>query len=238
MKKTDTGAPKGRKRKAPEAAPPAAPEAPGRKSAPSAGSPLAVAASVVEPELDEEELDSEAEDPLEAFFVSESERRRISQSFSSEGSEAGPAAKSAVLELLGFWVADEEYAVPIVGIQEIIKVPTITELPRAPEVVLGIISLRGTIVPVVDLRRLLRLDEKPVTRQARILVVRTDDEPVGLLVDRVTSVVRFEEDQIEPTPRTMRRQTSELVRGVGRVGTRLIIILDAKALVNVMDSAA
>jgi purine-binding chemotaxis protein CheW len=238
MKKTDTGAPRGRKRKASEPADPAAARAAetgaARSPAAQTSMPFALAPAAAPVET---ELDQDAGDPLEDFFVSEAERDRIAASFSSEGDGAGPSATRAVLELLGFWVADEEYALPIVEIQEIIKLPVITELPRAQDVVLGIISLRGTIVPVVDLRRVLRLEERPATRQARILVVRTDDEPVGLLVDRVTSVVRFEEDQIEPTPRTMRRQTSELLRGVGRVGSRLIIVLDVKAVVNVMDSA-
>lgn len=223
MKKTpDTSdAPRGRKRKqaaAPESAPRPAVVAPATASEP-------------------EPADVDDYDPLAEFFVSQGEREVVAQSFAADG--ATSSAARSIIELLAFWVADEEYAIDIVEIQEIIKVPLITELPRAHEAVLGIISLRGTIVPVVDLRKVLRLEERAVGRPARILVVRAGDEPVGLLVDRVTSVVRFEAEKIEPTPRTMRRQTTdELVRGVGRVGTRLIIVLDVNSVVNVMDSAA
>jgi purine-binding chemotaxis protein CheW len=232
MKKTTppSDAAKGRKRRAGDAA--AAEEA---IAPPLPPRPAAVAAA---PAPDTQPADpDEDRDPLAEFFVSQGEREVVTQGFAGDG-QASPAART-IVELLAFWVADEEYAIDIVEIQEIIKVPLITELPRAHETVLGIISLRGTIVPVLDLRRVLRLEEKPVGRPARILVVRAGDEPVGLLVDRVTSVVRFESEKIEPTPRTMRRQTTdELVRGVGRVGTRLIIVLDVNSVVNVMDSAA
>ena len=221
MKKTTETSPRGRKRKAG-----AADEAPREVPRPVPAEP-APAASDEEAPLD----------PLAEFFVSSGERELVAQSFA-EGGKATPAGRT-IVELLAFWVADEEYAVDIVEIQEIIKVPLITELPRAHDTVLGIISLRGTIVPVLDLRRVLRLEERPVTRGARILVVRAGDEPVGLLVDRVTSVVRFEAEHIEPTPRTMRRQTTDqLVRGVGRLGSRLIIVLDVNSVVSVMDTAA
>jgi len=223
MKKTPetSETPKGRKRK--DAAAPAP-------------RPAAVAPATAS---DAEPADADADDydPLAEFFVSQGEREVVTQSFATDGTTS--TAARTIVELLAFWVADEEYAIDIVEIQEIIKVPLITELPRAHATVLGIISLRGTIVPVLDLRKVLRLEERAVGRPARILVVRAGDEPVGLLVDRVTSVVRFEADKIEPTPRTMRRQTTdELVRGVGRVGTRLIIVLDVNSVVNVMDSAA
>jgi purine-binding chemotaxis protein CheW len=176
-------------------------------------------------------------DPLQEFFVSESERSQMTRSFAAGGAKATVGSEE-MLELLAFWVADEEYAVSIVEIQEIIKLPPITELPRAFASVLGIISLRGTIVPVLDLRRVLHLEERPMSRQTRILVVRSAEDPVGLLVDRVTSVMRFERDKIEATPHAMRRQTSEFVRGVGRLGSRFIIILEVKAVLAIMDAAA
>lgn len=177
-------------------------------------------------------------DPLDDFFVTDAERQRMVASYAGDGPRTATVARQKMLELLAFWVADEEYALPIVDIQELIKVPPVTELPRAHEAVLGVISLRGTIVPILDLRRVLQLEERPMTRQTRILVVRPEDEPVGLLVDRVTSVVRFEADKIESTPRAMQHQASELLRGVGRVQNRLIIVLDVGAVVNVMDAAA
>ena len=138
-------------------------------------------------------------------------------------------------ELLAFWVADEEYAIDIVAIQEIIKVPVITEVPRAPSQFLGIISLRGTIVPVVDLRTLLHLENRPITNASRILVLRGDGEPVGMLVDQVSSVVRLDQETIEAPPKTMERGASELLRGVGKEGERMLIVLDLTAVLTALE---
>jgi purine-binding chemotaxis protein CheW len=252
MKKTEPGSgAKGKKRQSPTSSA-AVKTAPAGESTTSSAHNAASAAApapavpgaagvddIEDSSVTDTEADGEAEayDPLDAFFVSDEERRRIAQSFSGEGTVSSPSSHDMV-ELLAFWVADEEYALHIVEIQEIIKVPGVTELPRAHAAVLGIISLRGTIVPVLDLRHILRLEARPITRQARILVVRTNDDPVGLLVDRVTSVARLEADKVEATPRTMQRQTSELVRGVGRVGTRLLIVLDINAVMDAMENPA
>ncbi len=179
--------------------------------------------------------DEPAKDPLDDFFVGEEERQRaLGFSGDFEASRVG----RNIVELLAFWVADEEYAVEITEIQEIIKLPIITDVPRAHPSVMGIISLRGTIVPVVDLRLLLGLERRVISRQSRILVLRADGDPVGLLVDQVTSVVRLESDAVEPPPRAMQRHASEMLSGVGRLGGRLIIILNAAAVLDVMENAA
>lgn len=237
MKKNEPKAPTRTRRKRagdPPLESPAARATDEAPSMPATNAPPAEVAAVM-PETAGGEI---AGDPLDDFFVTEIERQRIVASYADDGPMTAPGTRQKMLELLAFWVADEEYALPIVDIQELIKVPPVTDLPRAHEAVLGVISLRGTIVPIVDLRRVLKLEERPMTRQTRILVVRAEDEPVGLLVDRVTSVVRFEADKIEPTPRAMQHQSSELLRGVGRVQNRLIIVLDVVAVVNVMDAAA
>lgn len=180
--------------------------------------------------------DGQAEDDFSDFFVSAEERGASLVNYS--GADAKTTSSRDMVELLAFWVADEEYATSIVDIQEIIKLPVVTPVPRAHPSVLGITSLRGTIVPVVDLRRVLRLDERPITRQSRILVLRGEGDPVGLLVDRVTSVVRLDSDTIEATPRAMEREGNHLLKGVGRQGARLIIILDTPAVLGVLESAA
>lgn len=177
-------------------------------------------------------------DPFADFFVTEGERQGPSDTYLGETMPVVHGVGTNIVELLAFWVADEEYAVDIVEIQEIIKLPFITEVPRVKSSILGIISLRGTIVPVLDLRVVLGLDRRSVTRFSRILVLRADGDYVGLLVDRVTSVVRFERDKLESKPRAMQRDTDELLEGVGRIGDRMVIILDVPAILNLMDSAA
>jgi len=180
------------------------------------------------------ETEAANDDPLSDFFVSVDERNRNLGAYGGSTSDAAWAA--AELErLLAFWVGDEEYAVDIGEIQEIIKVPLVTEVPRVDASVVGITSLRGTIVPILDLRRVLQLAQPEHTGDTRVLVVRGDGEPVGLLVDRVSSVVRFNQSDLEPTPATMQGATSDMIRGVGRIDERLLIVLAVPTVLNVME---
>lgn len=182
-----------------------------------------------------EALETLGTEALETFFANDRERAGA-DSFIGDLHRTG--ISSSTVELLAFWADGEEYAVEINHIQEIIKLPQITWVPRAKSVVLGIISLRGTIVPIVDLRAVLRLRAQPTTRQTRILVLQVDNHPLGLMVDRVTSVVRLERETIEPKPRGIRRETTEYLEGVGRVGDRMLIVLDVPLLLSSLDVLA
>ena len=175
-------------------------------------------------------------DSLAEFFVSDEERGADLAPGVMEGPEAADAAGDR--ELMVFWVADELYAVDIDEIQEIMKVPEITAVPRVDSSVLGIISLRGTVVPLLDLRRVLGLDVHDLTRQARILVIKAGGDPIGLVVDRASNVVRIHEESIEPMPVTMQPEKMELIEGVGRAGAQLVIILDVPAVVRLMERVA
>ena len=181
--------------------------------------------------------DRPALDPLEQFFVSAGELEANQSVGVGDSVHTGPRALS-VAELLAVWIGDEEYGVDIVQIQEIIKVPAITEVPRAPACVLGIISLRGTIVPIADLRIILGMEAGSTSRASRILVLRGDGEPVGILVDRVSSVARFDREAIQPVPRTMQREASELLQGVGREGERMLIVLELPAMIAAVETAS
>jgi len=92
----------------------------------------------------------------------------------------------------------------------------VTEVPRAPAFVTGIISVRGTIVPVVDLRLRLHLPAPDPGPAARILIVKRNDEPCGLVVDEVVHVVRLHAEDIEPPPPVVGGQSSEFIGGIGR----------------------
>jgi len=125
-------------------------------------------------------------------------------------------AAPVVRELLAFIIADETYALPLRSIREILKVPPVTGVPRAPKDVLGIISVRGRITTVRDLRRLLRMPESPTDKHTRVLLVEaSEDEVIGLLVDRVLQVYRLDEDEVELAA-VVGGDMSEHVMGVGR----------------------
>jgi purine-binding chemotaxis protein CheW len=138
--------------------------------------------------------------------------------------------------ILTFVVAGETYGIEILHIREIIKLVEVTEVPRMPEFLLGVISVRGVIIPVLDLRGRLRLGDTAPTRAARILVVDRDGEPFGLRCDSVTGVVRFAENEIEPPPSTLNVADASFLSGIARyqVGRRdrMVILLHLDSLVD------
>jgi purine-binding chemotaxis protein CheW len=108
-----------------------------------------------------------------------------------------PAKNSSVREFLGFELSAECYALPLACVREIMRVSAVTEVPRAPSDVLGVISVRGLVTTVIDLRRKLQLTEAPVSGRSRILLVDAGREVIGLLVDSVLHVYRLHESEIE-----------------------------------------
>lgn len=109
--------------------------------------------------------------------------------------------QSELLELLTLQLADTPYAVPVVRVREIVRMRAITPLPRVPREIIGVISLRGEIVQVVDMRRRLGLEAVEIARNSRIIIVLTGDNRLaGLLVDAVTSVLRIKESVMLPAP--------------------------------------
>jgi len=140
--------------------------------------------------------------------------------------EGSAVKEGEILELLAFQLADEEYAIDILMIKEIIRSLEITHVPRRPPVIKGIISLRGTIIPIYDLRTRLGLTDSPPTRNTRILVVELNKGQVGIIADRVTEVVKVKGTDVEPPPATGNGMTAGHLKGVTRVNGRLIILLD------------
>jgi len=138
-----------------------------------------------------------------------------------------------VSQYLAFHLDDEEYALDIKQISEIIKVRDFTEIPRSPEYVLGIISLRGVVVPVFDLRCRLNLGAADMTTNSRIVVCQSGDLTVGLLVDNINQVVNLDKDEIEPPPGVLSGLDREMVLGIGRYQDRMVILLQLNHVLNV-----
>jgi purine-binding chemotaxis protein CheW len=139
--------------------------------------------------------------------------------------------------ILTFSVGGEVYGIDILSIREIIKPREITEVPRAPRFLLGILTVRGLVMPIVDLRLRLRLDAPPLTQRARILVVMHKNERFGLFVDEVRDVVRFGDAAIEPPPATFGvGSDAPFVAGIGRHDVageeRMVILLQLEQLVD------
>ena len=143
------------------------------------------------------------------------------------------AQSQNVAQYLSFLLDDEEYALDIRQISEIIKAREFTEIPRSPEFVLGIISLRGVVVPVFDLRCRLNLGVAEITVNSRIVVCQSGEVTVGLLVDNINQVVNLVEDEIEPPPGVLSGLDREMVFGIGRYQDRMIILLQLNHVLDV-----
>ncbi len=148
---------------------------------------------------------------------------------------AGAAARRAGdlgrrVEFLAFSLASELYGVPIASVAEILRPPPITEVPRAPRNVVGVVSVRGRLVTVIDLRRRLRLPEAPQDRRTRILLTgETHGEQIGLLVDEVKQVYRLADNEIEPAGVLGGDQPAHIA-GIGRPEGALLLLLDLNPL--------
>ncbi len=135
-------------------------------------------------------------------------------------------------ELLWFRVASERYAINIMEIKEIIKPREVTEVPRVPAFVAGVLSLRGIIIPVFDMRMRLGLSSSGATGKERIIVVKKEEDFCGMLVDEVVQVVKIAASSIEQPPAVLDGIDRDFVNGIGRFNGQMLILLD---LHNILD---
>jgi len=143
------------------------------------------------------------------------------------------SARGPVREFLTFVLGSDVFGVELARVKEILSPPPITHVPRATVEVIGVCSVRGLLVTVVDLRVRLKLEVRPDTRRTRILLaVATSGEAVGLWVDEVLQVVRLAEADMELATTGIGTEVSEYVLGVGRPQGEFIVLLDLAALVT------
>jgi len=135
------------------------------------------------------------------------------------------------LQLVGFKLGDEEYAIDVLKIQEIIRLVEITAVPRTDNYIMGVMNLRGKVIPVVDLRVRFNLEKSDFDKETRIIVVRFEKENIGFVVDEVTQVVRINKSLIEPTPPLVGSICQEYILGICKYNERLIILLDIDTLI-------
>jgi len=139
---------------------------------------------------------------------------------------AEETADTGQLELLTFVIAGEQYAVDIEQIVEIVRPRPVTRVPNAEESIVGIVSLRGTIVTLIDVRNRLRHANAEETPDTRIIVVDHQGETIGFEVDRVLRVVKIGRNDVEPHPVVHASEADESIRGVFRHTGSLTILID------------
>ncbi len=140
------------------------------------------------------------------------------------------------MQLVVFDLASEYYGVDIGDVREIIRMQTVTRVPGAPPYVEGLINLRGQVIPVVDLRKRLELVVGEQTNESRIVWVTINGQDVGVIVDAVTEVLRIPLSSIEPPSSMVSSVDSDYLRGIAKLESRLIILLDMGKVLAMMDS--
>jgi purine-binding chemotaxis protein CheW len=134
---------------------------------------------------------------------------------------------------LCFRVAAEDYAISLMDIKEIVKPREVTEVPHAPAFIRGIISLRGMIIPVFDLRMRLGFPDTPPTGKERFVVVRKGEGYCGLLVDEVYQVISLEQHPIEKPPAVLEGTDREFVAGIGRHEDHVFILMNMEKVLDI-----
>jgi purine-binding chemotaxis protein CheW len=147
-------------------------------------------------------------------------------------------ADNPVIQLVGFRLDNEDYAIAITKIQEIILIKPITRIPQVPDFIEGLINLRGSVIPIVNLRKRFGLLPRELDDETRIIVVNVHDKTVGCIVDAVTQVMRINRDQIQPPPLGILAVNHQYLAGLAKLDDRLMIILDIEKLFEAEELAA
>lgn len=195
---------------------------------PSSGLAAEILASLDEPpaETDQEKVFETPDGPDRIFRFADELGRRS-------------AHETAPEEPLETWVSfrlrEEVFGFPVSNVHEVTRVETLTRVPHAPFPVRGITTLRGQILPVVDLRRRLGLGETEILPESRILVVSSRDRRLGLLVERVEQVVHIARSGVEPAPEDVLTEQSDYILGVYELGPGLMILLELDTVMLVRD---
>jgi len=143
-----------------------------------------------------------------------------------------------ILQLVGFLIGNEEYAVDILKVQEINRIVQITKVPNSPDFVEGVINLRGKVIPILDLRIRMGIGKKEQDSRTRIIVVEVAQKTIGFIVDEVTEVLRIPDNIIEPPPDIVMVKKSEFITGVGKLEDRLLILIDLDKIISMEESKA
>ncbi len=139
---------------------------------------------------------------------------------------------------LTFTVGTEDYGIEISHVTEIIGIQKITDVPDMPPYIKGVINLRGKVIPVIDVRLRFRMPEREYDDRTCTVVVNVNGTPVGLVVDTVKEVVDIPENQIELPPEVAESSTQRYIKGLGKIGEEVKILLDVERLVRNEDMAA
>ena len=140
-------------------------------------------------------------------------------------------------QLVVFELGKEHYAVDISAVESIIKMQQITVVPHTPSFVEGVTNLRGSVLPVIDLRKRFGLSADTISKKSRIVVIALGKTKVGMIVDAVSEVMRVPDDAIEPPPPMVTSIDTTFITGIAKIDTKLVILLELSKVLSLEQQA-
>ena len=145
---------------------------------------------------------------------------------------AAQVQDNTILRWVTFRLDQEKYGINVMQVQEVLRVTEIAPVPGAPEYVLGIINLRGNVVTVIDTRKRFGLEPRELDDAARIVIVESNDQVVGIMVDSVAEVVDLKVSEVEAAPNVGTEDSSRFIQGVASQDGELLVIVDLNKLLT------
>jgi len=154
----------------------------------------------------------------------------IAMHTSTENKQKGAAEEEK--QYVTFKIADESYGVGVLKVQEIIGMTEIVYVPNSPDFMKGVINLRGAVVPVVDMRKRFRMEERKYDMFTVIIIVEVKEILVGMIVDTVSDVVGIPQNAIQETPHLTTKIDTQFIEGIGQTNDKLVIVLDIDKILS------
>ena len=141
-------------------------------------------------------------------------------------------------QLVVFELGKEHYGVDISAVEAIIKMQPITVVPHTPHFVEGVTNLRGSVLPVIDLRKRFNIAQDEISKNSRIVVIVLGKTKVGMIVDAVSEVLQIQEESIEPTPSMITSVDTTFITGIAKIDDKLVILLDLSKVLSLQEAMA
>lgn len=151
--------------------------------------------------------------------------------------DSDDAKSGHATQIVSFRLANEEYGVDIMRVQEIILMGQITKMPEVPDFICGLINLRGHVIPIVDLRKRFALPVTESNEHTRIIVVNVANKTIGMVVDAVNEVLRINDSQIEPPPSSVAGIDHSYITGLIKFEDKLLILLSIENILSQDEKA-
>ena len=146
--------------------------------------------------------------------------------------QTAKAGDDPILQWVTFRLENETYGINVMQVREVLRYSEIAPVPGAPSYVIGIINLRGNVVTVVDTRERFGLSSTDITDNTRIVILETDNQVVGILVDAVSEVVYLRQSEIESAPNVGNDENARYIQGVSHKNDELLILIEIKNLLT------